>query len=68
MDIKIDCIIWYIKNGATLFLKNAAIISQTKPTPPAVKYDAAESIFSIGYGELEVRNYILFSFISNIIF
>jgi hypothetical protein len=37
MDRNIDCIIWYIKNGLTVFLRIAAIISQIKPAPPAVK-------------------------------
>ena len=48
IEINIDCIMWYIKKGVTLFLKKAAIISQTKPTPPAVKYVAVDKILSIG--------------------
>ena len=37
IERKIDCKIWYIKKGVTLFLKIAAIISQIKPANPAVK-------------------------------
>ena len=56
IEIKIDCIMWYSANWVTLFFNKAVIISQTKPTPPAVRYVAAQSILSIGYGFLEVGN------------
>ena len=61
IDINIDCNMWYIKNFVTVFLANAAIINHTKPTPPAVRYVAAERSLSIGYGLLEIGNDILFS-------
>ena len=48
IDRKIDCIIWYIKKEVTCLRINAAIISQTKPTPPTVKYVPADKILSIG--------------------
>ena len=55
-------------NGVAGLFIMAAIISQIKPAKPAVKYDAAETILSIGYGFLEVCNNITLSLFFNIIF
>ena len=48
IERKIDCKIWYIKNCVTFFFISVAMISHTKPAPPAVKYDAADINLSIG--------------------
>ena len=63
IERNIDCRIWYIKNGVTCFLITAAIISHINPTPPAVKYVAADNILSIGYICLEGCNDIVLSVI-----